>query len=65
MDADNELRLAQIRALRTNYAEWHRAGVQALECGNLEALDAAIKAERDIILRQAEVMRDLMARQSS
>jgi hypothetical protein len=58
-------RLAQLRELRTTYAEWHRSGMHALERGDLKALEAAVNAERDIIQRQSELLRDLIAQRAS
>lgn len=51
--------MAQLRELRDDYSEWHRAGMRALEKNDLQALEAAIKAERDIIDKQSALLRDL------
>ena len=54
-------KLARLRQLRADYAAWQRLGMDALERGDLDALQAAIKGESDIIVEQTQLLHDVIA----
>ena len=53
--------LARLRELREGFAEWHRVGMDALRRGDLSALDAAVRAESDLIDEQRRLLTELKA----
>jgi hypothetical protein len=59
MDERQQQTLARLRELRAGYADWHRTGMDALERGDWQALDAAVRAESDIIQEQMRLLSEL------
>ena len=56
MADDAERRMIRLRELRVQYGECHRAGMAALERHDVDALDAAIKAEAEILREQLHLL---------
>jgi hypothetical protein len=59
VDEGYRQRLARLRELRASYMASHRVGMSGLERGDLDALDAAIQSESEIIQEQAQILAEL------
>lgn len=59
MDESYRRKMARLHELRSLFQESHRRGMNALESGDLDALDAAIKLEAEIIKEQGWLVSEL------